>query len=106
MDPTIIHAVNGPQILRTLRDAVNAPVDSVYDEKTFAGILQNLNQQAKQEQTAENVPKLAKAAASLAKAPESGKHSEGTDGRRQCLTRKPKTCSKDIKMSLGLRRGV
>ena len=72
MDPTIIHAVNGPQILRTLRDAVNAPVDSVYDEKTFAGILQNLNQQAKQEQTAENVPKLAKAAASLAKAPESG----------------------------------
>ena len=71
-DPSITHAVNGPQILRIARDALNAPVDIVYDEKTFSGILQNLNRQAQQEQTAENVPKLAKAAASLAKAPESG----------------------------------
>jgi hypothetical protein len=71
-DPTVIHAVNAPHILRVLRDAVNAPVECVYDEKTFAGIIQQLNQQAQQEQTAENVPKLAKAAASLAKAPESG----------------------------------
>ena len=72
MDPTIIHAINAPQILRTLRDAVNAPVDVVYDEKTFAQILQKLNQQAQQEQTAEVVPKMAKAAAALSKSPESG----------------------------------
>jgi hypothetical protein len=72
MDPTIIHAINAPQILRTLRDAVNAPVDVVYDEKTFAAILQKLNQQAQQEQTAEVVPKMAKAAAALSKSPESG----------------------------------
>lgn len=72
MDPTIIHAINAPQILRTLRDAVNAPVDVVYDEKTFAAILQKLNQRAQQEQTADVVPKMAKAAAALSKSPESG----------------------------------
>ncbi len=72
IDPTIIHAINAPQILRTIRDAVNAPVDCVYDEKTFAGIMQNLQKQAQQQQQAEEIPKLAKAASSLAKAPESG----------------------------------
>ena len=71
-DPSIAHAVNGPQVLRILRDAVNAPVEVVYDEKTFSGIVQALNQQAQQAQTADNVPKLAKAAASLSKSPESG----------------------------------
>ena len=35
-------------------------------------IQQAINQQAQQQQTAENVPKLAKAAASLSKAPEAG----------------------------------
>ena len=72
MDPSIIHAINGPQILRTIRDAVNAPVDCVYDEKTFTAILQNLNKQAQQKQMAEDIPQLAKAASSLAKQPESG----------------------------------
>jgi hypothetical protein len=44
----------------------------VYDEKTYAGIMQNLQQhQAKQEEV-EAIPKLAKAAASISKAPESG----------------------------------
>jgi hypothetical protein len=72
IDPTIIHAINAPQILRTIRDAVNAPVDTVYDEKTFAQIMQNLQQQAKQQQMVESIPPLAKAASSLAKQPESG----------------------------------
>jgi hypothetical protein len=71
-DPTVAHAINAPQILRILRDAVNAPVDIVYDEKTFDQIIQQLNQKAQQEQTAEVVPKMAKAAAALSKAPESG----------------------------------
>jgi len=72
IDPTIIHAINAPHILRTLRDAVNAPVDCVYDEKTFATIMQNLQKQAQHKEMAEEIPQLAKAAASLSKAPESG----------------------------------
>jgi len=72
MDPTIIHAINGPKILRLFRDLVNVPVDVVYDEKTFAGILQRLNQQAEQQRQVENAPKLAKAAAAMGKAPEAG----------------------------------
>lgn len=71
-DPTVANAVNAPHILRTLRDAVNAPVDCVYDEKTFTGIMQNLNQQAQQAKQVEAIPKLAGAAAKLAKQPESG----------------------------------
>ena len=72
IDPTIIHAINAPHILRTLRDAVNAPVDCVYDEQTFAKIIQSLQKQAQQKEMSEEIPKMAKAAASLAKAPESG----------------------------------
>lgn len=72
IDPTIIHAINGPRMLRVVRDAVNAPVDSIYDDKTFQAIIQNLNKQAAQERQTEAIPKLAKAASSLAKAPESG----------------------------------
>jgi hypothetical protein len=72
MDPTIIHFINARHILRTMRDTLNAPVDYVYDEKTCAGILQNLNQMAEQQRQIENAPKLAKAAAAMGKAPESG----------------------------------
>jgi len=71
-DPTAVHALNIPYILRTGRDALNVPVDCVYDEKTFAGIVQRLNQMAEQQRQVENAPKLAKAAAALSKAPEAG----------------------------------
>jgi hypothetical protein len=71
-DPTIIHFVNSPRILRDLRDALNAPVDWVYDEKTCAGIVQQINKAAQQQQQIENAPKLAKAAAAMGKAPEAG----------------------------------
>lgn len=71
-DPTIIHFVNSRRILQTMRDVLNAPVDWVYDEKTCVGILQKLNQMAEQQQQVENAPKLAKAAAAMSKAPESG----------------------------------
>jgi len=72
VDPSIIHAINAPYILRVLRDAVNAPVGCVYDEKTFAAIMMNLQKHAAQQQQAEEIPKLAKAAAALSKAPQSG----------------------------------
>lgn len=71
-DPSIIHAINAPLILRTVRDAVNAPVDCVYDEKTFAGIVQQLQHNAQVQQEADIIPKFAKAAAALGKSPESG----------------------------------
>jgi hypothetical protein len=72
IDPTIPHAINAPQMLRVLADAVNLPVDLIYDKKTFAGIVQKLNQMAEQQQQIENAPKLAKAAAAMGKAPEAG----------------------------------
>jgi hypothetical protein len=72
MDPTVIHFINAPYMLRNLRDALNAPVDAVYDEKTCAGIVQNLNKMAEQQRQVENAPKLAKAAAAMSKAPEAG----------------------------------
>jgi hypothetical protein len=72
MDPTIIHFINSRYALRNFRDAVNAPVDMVYDEKTCNQILQQLNQMAEQQRQVENAPKLAKAAAAMGKAPEAG----------------------------------
>ena len=72
MDPTIIHAINGPQMLRTVADKVDLPVDCVYDAKTFEKIIQGINQQAQHQQMVEDAPKLARAAASMAKAPEAG----------------------------------
>jgi len=71
-DPTIVHAVNGPEVLRIMRDALNAPVDIVYDDKTFASIIQGVNKLAEQQRNAETIPKMAKAASALAKAPEAG----------------------------------
>lgn len=71
-DPTVVHAVNFPSMLRTVRDNLNVPVDVVYDEKTYAAIMQNLQQQQAKAEEAETIPKLAKAAAAISKAPESG----------------------------------
>ena len=72
IDPSIPHAINSRYMLKEFAESVNVPVDCLYDDKTYAGIMQSLQQQAKQEQTAENIPKLAGAAAKLAKAPEAG----------------------------------
>ena len=71
-DPTVPHYVNSEKTLRILGDAVNVPVECLRTPEEIMAIQQALNAQAKQQQTAENVPKLAKAAASLSKAPESG----------------------------------
>ena len=71
-DPSVAHIVNTGQTVRVLGDAVSVPVECIYDDKTYKAILDQLNKQASQEQNAEVIPKMAKAAASLAKAPEAG----------------------------------
>jgi len=89
-DPTITHAVNAPEILRVVRDAMNAPVDIVYDAKTFQSIVEGINKVAAQQRQAETLPKLAKAASALAKQPEAGSilsklmgNDEGSDAAAQ-----------------------
>jgi hypothetical protein len=89
-DPTITHAVNAPEILRVVRDAMNAPVDIVYDAKTFQAIVEGVNKIASQQRQAETLPKLAKAAGALAKSPEAGSilsklmgNDEGSDAATQ-----------------------
>ena len=72
VDPSIPHAINAHYILKQFQEATSIAPDCVYDDKTYAQIMQTLQQQAQQEQTAENVPRLAGAAAKLAKAPEAG----------------------------------
>jgi hypothetical protein len=71
-DPTVTHYVDSQFILQTLRDGVSAPVACIRSAKEIQAIQQSLNQQAQRQETAENVPKLAKAAAALSKAPEAG----------------------------------
>src|ERR1017187_9700701 len=71
-DPSVLHIVNSYKTIEDLRDAVNAPVGIVRTEKEFMAILQQLQKVAQQDRTAENLPKVARAAASLSKAPEAG----------------------------------
>lgn len=79
-DPSVLHVVNSYQTVKELGDAVSVPVGCVRDEKTFAQIVEQLNKIAQQERTAENLPKVARAAASLSKAPEAGSIIEGILG--------------------------
>src|ERR1017187_10927308 len=72
IDPSVLHVVNSYETVKELADAVNVPVACLNDPKTYAMILQSLQKIAQQDRTAENLPKVARAAASLAKAPEAG----------------------------------
>lgn len=72
VNPASIDVVDYDRAALEVLDAVSFPASCYRDPKTVTMIRQQRSQQAQQEQTAENVPKLAKAAASLAKAPESG----------------------------------
>ena len=72
VDPSVIHTLNAYNTVKVLRDAVNAPVEIMNDDKTYAQILQSLQKIAQQDRTADNLPKVARAAASLSKAPEAG----------------------------------
>ncbi len=71
-DTTVPHYVDAEYTLRELGDAVGVPVGCIRTPKQITAIQQQIAQNAQQEQTAENVPKLAKAAANLAKQPEAG----------------------------------
>lgn len=71
-DPTVPHFVDAEFVLRKLGDAVNAPVGCIRDPRQIQAIQEHLNKLAQQDQTAENFPKMARGAASLAKAPEAG----------------------------------
>lgn len=71
-DPSVLHIVDSYRTVKELADAVNMPVECVRTEKEFMAILQQLQKVAQQDRTAENLPKVARAAASLSKAPEAG----------------------------------
>src|ERR1017187_6743287 len=72
IDPSVLHVVNNYNTVKELADAVNVPVACLNDPKTYAMMLQSLQKIAQQDRTADNLPKVARAAASLAKAPEAG----------------------------------
>jgi hypothetical protein len=71
-DPSVPHYVNSEGTLRILGDAVGLPVECLRTPKEIMQINQAIAKNAQQERMAETVPQLAKAAASLSKAPESG----------------------------------
>lgn len=72
IDPAVLHVVNSYNTVKELADAVNIPVACLNDPKTYSMILQSLQKIAQQDRTADNLPKVARAAASLSKAPEAG----------------------------------
>lgn len=71
-NPTVIDAVDIDAAAREAMDAVGFPAELYRQPQQIAAIRQQRNQMEQQERTAENAPKLARAAASLAKAPEAG----------------------------------
>jgi hypothetical protein len=71
-DPSVLHIVDSYQTVKELADAVSVPTGCVRDQKVYMGILQQLSKVAQQDRTATNLPKVARAAASLSKAPEAG----------------------------------
>lgn len=71
-NPTVIDAVDCDAAAREAMDAVGFPVSLYRQPREIAAIRQQRNKMQQQERTAENFPKIARGAASLSKAPESG----------------------------------
>lgn len=71
-NPTVIDAVDIDAAAKEAMDAVGFPVELYRQPRQIAAIRDQRNKMAQQERTAENAPKLARAAASLSKAPEAG----------------------------------
>lgn len=71
-NPTVIDVIDSDQEAKELSDAVGYPVSCLRDPRAIAQIRDQRNKLAQQERTAENLPKVARAAASLSKAPEAG----------------------------------
>ena len=72
VNPASIDVVDYDKAALEVLDAVMFPAACYRDPKMVAQIRDQRNKLAQQERTAENAPKLARAAASLAKAPEAG----------------------------------
>ena len=72
INPTSIDVVDYDKAALETLDAVSFPASCIRDPKMVQMIRESRNQQAQHEQQVEAIPKLAKAAAAMAKAPESG----------------------------------
>jgi len=72
VNPTVIDAINFDAAANEVMDAVGFPEELKRPAREIMAIRQQRNQMAQQERTAENFPKIARGAASLAKAPEQG----------------------------------
>ena len=68
----MIDAINFDAAANEVMDAVGFPEELKRPAREIMAIRQQRNQMAQQERTAENFPKIARGAASLAKAPEQG----------------------------------
>ena len=71
-NPTSVDVVDYDKAAMEVLEAVMFPASCYRDPRAVAAIRDQRNKLMQQERTAENAPKLARAAASLAKAPESG----------------------------------
>jgi hypothetical protein len=72
LNPTSVDMVDYDQAAKEALEAVSFPATCLRDSKQVTAIRQQRNQIQNQERMAETVPKMAKAAASLSRAPESG----------------------------------
>ena len=72
LNPTSVDVIDYDQAALEVMDAVSFPATCVRDAKQVTAIRQQRNQMAQQERQTEAIPKLAGAAAKLAKQPESG----------------------------------
>lgn len=72
INPTSVDVVDYDQAALEALQAVSFPASCIRDTKQVTAIRQQRNQMAQQERQTEAIPKLAKAASSLAKSPESG----------------------------------
>lgn len=72
LNPTSVDVIDYDQATLEVLDAVSFPASCVRDSKQVTAIRQQRNQIQAQERQTEAIPKLAKAASSLAKQPESG----------------------------------
>ena len=72
INPVSVDVVDYDQAALEVLEAVSFPASCYRDPRQVAAIREQRNKTMQQDQEAENIPKLARAAASLAKAPEAG----------------------------------
>ena len=72
INPTSVDMVDYDQAAKEALEAVSFPVTCLRDPKQVIAIRQQRNQIQSQERMSDTVPKMAKAAVSLSRAPESG----------------------------------